>query len=281
MASTTRLQAYLRHSAQQQYETVSVPFFTLLFHPTDALAYFNYAIPDEPCSGDLGASLSTLRDKFAARGRHPRIEFIQEFAPQLASSLRAAGFVEEQRQQLMICTTETYRPAPKVPGLTITELTGNFNRSGRSALPASAASEVQATEVAHYLNTQRRGFDARNKEVATQDEAEQFLRMLGEGRAFVAWLKGQPVGVGMYTAPFDGVTEVEGLATLEPFRRKGIATKLTALAVQRAMAQGAEVVYLTAADERAGRVYGRVGFVGYATMLAYLDSPGCRLSASA
>ena len=47
---------------------------------------------------------------------------------------------------------------------------------------------------------------------------------------------------------------------------------LTALAVQRAMAQGAKVACLTAADERAGRVYERVGFVGYVTMLAYLDS---------
>jgi len=257
VAPIARLQAYLRHSAQQQYETVSVPFFTLFFHPTDALTYFNYGIPDEPCSGDLGASLSVLRDEFAGRGRHPRIELIQEFAPQLASALRAAGFVEEARQQLMICTAETYRPAPKVLGLTITELTST-----------SAASEVQ-----DYLNIQRRGFDAGSKEVATEGDAEQFLRMLGGGRAFVGWLKGQPVGVGMYTAPFHGVTEVAGLATLEPFRRRGIATGLTALAVQRAMAQGAKVVCLTAADERAGRVYERVGFVGCATMLAYLDSP--------
>ncbi len=257
MVPIARLQAYLRHSAQQQYENFSVPFFTLFFHPTDALAYFNYGIPDEPCSGDLGASLSVLRDEFAGRGRHPRIEFIQEFAPQLAFALRAAGFVEEARQQLMVCTAETYRPAPKVLGLTITELTS-----------ASAASEVQ-----DYLNIQHRGFDARSTRVATEGDAEQFHRMIEGGRAFVGWLKGQPVGVGMYTAPFDGVTEVAGLATLEPFRKRGIATGLTALAVQRAMAQGAKAVCLTAADERVGRVYERVGFVGYATILAYLDSP--------
>lgn len=256
MAPIARLQAFLRHSAQQQYETASVPFFTLFFHPTDALTCFNYGIPDEPCSGDLGASLSVLGDEFAGRGRHPRIEFIQEFAPQLASALRAAGFVEEAAQQLMVCTAVTYRPAPKVIGLTITELTST-----------SAASELQ-----DYLTTQRRGFDARSEKVATKGDAEQFLRIIGGGRAFVGWLKGQPVGVGMYTAPFDGVTEVVGLATLEPFRRRGIATGLTALAVQRAMAQGAKVVCLTAADERAGRVYERVGFVACAAMLAYLDS---------
>lgn len=256
MASIARLQAHLRHSAQQQYDTVSVPFLTLFFHPTDTLTYFNYAIPDEPCSSGLGASFSGLRDEFAARGRYPRIEFIQEFAPRLASTLRAAGFVEEARQQLMLCTAETYRPAPEVLGLTITELTS-----------ASGASEAQ-----DYLTTQRRGFDVHSKEFATQGHAEQFLRMIGGGRAFVGWLKGQPVGVGMYTAPSDGVTEVAGLATLEPFRRRGIATSLTALAVQRAMEQGAAVVSLTAADQRVGRVYERVGFVGYATMLSHLDS---------
>ena len=76
----------------------------------------------------------------------------------------------------------------------------------------------------------------------------------------------------MYTTPSDGVTEIAGLATLEPFWTRGIATRLTALAVHRAMAQGAEVVCLTAADERAGRVYERVGFVGCATMPACLDS---------
>jgi GNAT superfamily N-acetyltransferase len=256
MVSVARLQAYLRHSAQQQYETIYVPPFALFSHPTDILIYFNYAIPDEACSGDLEASLSMLRDEFTARGRCPRIEFIQEFAPQLSSALRAAGFAEEAHQQLMVCTAETYRPAAPVLGLTITELTST-----------STVSEAQ-----DYLTTQRRGFDAHSTEVATEGDGGQFLRMMGEGRAFVGWLKGQPVGVGMFTSPFDGVTELVGLATLQPYRRKGIATGLTVQAVRRALEQGAEVVCLTAADEQAGRVYERVGFVRYATMLAYTDS---------
>ena len=254
MVSVARLQAYLRHSAQQQYETISVPSLTLFFHPTDHRIYFNYAIPDEPCLGDLQTSLSMLQHEFAARGRRPRLEFIQEFAPQLPSALRAAGFAEEARQPLMICTAETFRPAAEVVGLTITELT-----------KASPVNEVQ-----DYLTTQRRGFDAHSSAVATEGDGERFLRVIGEGRAFVGWLKGQPVGVGMFTSPYDGVTEVVGLATLEPYRRQGIATRLTAQAVQRALEQGAEVVCLTAADERAGRVYERVGFVRYATVLAYI-----------
>ncbi len=76
----------------------------------------------------------------------------------------------------------------------------------------------------------------------------------------------------MYTSPCDGLTEVAGLATLEPFRRRGIATQLAALAVEQALEQGADVVFLTAADEHAVRVYERVGFARFATMLAFIYS---------
>jgi len=257
VVSIARLQTYLRSSARRQYETVSAPPFTLFFHPTDPLTFFNYAIPDEPCSGDLGASLSVLREAFESRGRSPRIEFIQEFAPRLAPALAAGGLVPAARQQLMACKAATYRPAPGVTGLTIAEL-----------IQASAVPQAQ-----EFLAPQRRGFDVRDTSAATEGDGEQFLRMLGEGQAFVAYLKGQPVAVGMYTAPLDGVTEIAGLATLVPFRKRGIATALTALAVQRALEQGVEAVCLTAADERAGRVYERVGFATCATMLAYVDSP--------
>jgi GNAT superfamily N-acetyltransferase len=250
-----RLQAYLRKSAQRQYESVTLLPFTLFFHPTDALTFFNYAIPDEPPSDDLAAPLAALRSEFAARGRCARFEFVEEYAPRLAPALRAAGFAEEARQALMVCTAATYSPAPDVPGLTLTELTG-----------ASTPDEVQT-----FLTCQRRGFDPHDAG-PPEGDVEHFLRTVGAGRAFVAWLDGQPVGAGVYTAPFDGVTEVAGLATLEPFRRRGIATALTALAVRRALEQGVEVACLTAADDRAGRVYERVGFARCATMLAYIES---------
>jgi GNAT superfamily N-acetyltransferase len=255
-ALVARLQAYLRHSARRHYEAVPVPPFTLFFHPTDALTFFNYAIPDEPPGGDLEAPLAALRSEAAARGRLPRFEFVEEYAPQLAPALRAAGFAEEARQALMACTAATYAPAPDVPGLALSEVT-----------EASTPDEVRT-----FFTCQRRGFDPHDAGVPTEDDVEHFLGTVGAGRAFVAWLDGQPVGAGLYTAPFDGVTEVAGLATLEPFRRRGIATALTALAVRRAFEQGVEVACLTAADERAGRVYERVGFARCATMLAYIES---------
>lgn len=261
MLSVTRLQAYLRHNARKQYEAVSGPPFTLFFHPHNPLTFFNYAIPDEAIAdkaytGDLTNSLAKLRETFLARGRQPRFEFIEEFAPDLAPALRAAGFVEEERQQGMICLPDTFQPAPGVAGLTITRLTR-----------ASPVSEVQ-----DFVTVQGHGFNPDNTAPATESEARQFMVDLHQGMAFLARLNGQPVGAGLYTTPFDGLTEITGLATLKPFRRRGIATALTALAVQTAFEQGVEVVYLTAADERSGRVYERVGFRRYATMLAYIDA---------
>jgi GNAT superfamily N-acetyltransferase len=237
---------------------VSVPPFALFFHPADSLTFFNYAIPEEAIvagvSSDLSGPLAEMRDVFASRGRQPRVEFIEEFVPDLVPALRKAGFVEEERQQGMICLPDTLEPAPDVLGLTITRLTG----------------ESPVSEVQDLVTVQRRAFNLANTQPATESEAQRLIADLHEGMAFLARLDGQPVGAGMYTAPFDGLTEVTGLATLGPFRRGGIATALTAVAVQTAFGQAVEAVYLTAADERAGRVFERIGFRGFVTMLAYV-----------
>ena len=58
----------------------------------------------------------------------------------------------------------------------------------------------------------------------------------------------------------DGVTELVGIATLTEYRRRGYGGALTTFAAQSAFANGASLVFLTAADEAAGRVYQRVGF---------------------
>lgn len=258
--SFSRLQAYLRHNAAKQYETVSVPPFTLFLHPTSSLTYFNYAIPDETIvdrlPGDLSEPLAALRDVFAARGRQPRFEFIEELVLDLVSALRTAGFVREERQNGMICRPDTFQPAPEVSGLTITRLTR-----------ASPINEVQ-----DLVTVQNRAFDPANAQPADERAAQQFIADLHEGSAFLARLAGRSVGAGMCTTPFDGFTELTGLATLAPFRGRGIATALTAFAVQNAFTQGVEAAYLTAADDNAGRIYERVGFRRFATMVAYVDA---------
>jgi GNAT superfamily N-acetyltransferase len=267
--SIAALQAYLREVAALQYETVELPGLSLFVHPGDALTFFNYAIPDPEWAENLDGSLARLRAECAARARRPRFEFIAEYAPGLGDALQAAGFVEEARQPLMVCTAETVRAVPPVPGLEIAELD-----------TTAPLAELQA-----LLTVQRRGFGSDQGAAASEAEARRFARMLGRGRAYLARLAGQAVGVGTTSAPLDvgpaetratvRIAELNGLATLAPYRRQGIAGAVTACAVQSALARGVDLICLVAADARAGRVYERVGFGARATMLAYLGPLPC------
>jgi GNAT superfamily N-acetyltransferase len=189
------------------------------------------------------------------RNRKPRFEFISEFAPQLGDALVRCGFVEISRQQLLCCTPGTACLAPDVPTL-------HFD-----ALRNEASIEDAQT----FLFTQHNGFDPTHRSPVTVQEAERFLRSLGEGRAILAWLDERPVCAGTLSAPHDGITELSAVTTRRPFRRRGIATALSAYAAQIAFRLGVQIVCLTAEDARAGRVYERVGFRPTATMLAYSE----------
>ncbi len=85
---------------------------------------------------------------------------------------------------------------------------------------------------------------------------------------------GAPAGVSVFGQPIDGVSEIAGIATLALFRRRGIASCLTAHAVQAAFTLGVNTACLTAANQAAGRVYERIGFAQFSTMLAYIDEEG-------
>ena len=252
MISPVRLESYMRRAAALTHDTVEMPPFALFFNPHDALRFFNYARPIEPVGGDLGGPLDRLCEAFAARERMPRFEFVEEYTPALAEALARAGFTLEDRCLLMVCTPETLRPAPAVAGLELVTLG-----------PSSPAADVRA-----YTNVGRSAFG--DPEIEVSDAAaEQFRRKLVENGAFLARLDDAVVGVAGYTAPLDGLTELVGIATREDYRRRGVATALTAYAVQAAYDQGVGAAFLTAADERAGRVYERVGFRAQATSLAY------------
>jgi len=256
MTTIERLQAYLRQSAGQIYTSLPIPPFTLFFHPKDTFAHFNYAIPDRPLAGDLSAPLAALREAFRSRNRQPRFEFIADFAPDLAPALQAAGFVEESRAILMVCTPDTYCPAPALPGLTITALTEG------ASLP----------DIRAVMAVQHEGFNMTKREPVTDQEAADFQQWLAKTTFFLARLAGEPVSAGSLMPPVDGLAEVAGIATLPAYRRRGIATLITAQALEMAFARGVDLALLTAGDERAGRVYERVGFRPLGTALSYVEA---------
>ena len=253
----TRIQSYLREAARSQYQTVALPPFTLFFHPTDSFKYFNYAIPDEPCGGGLARPLDELRKAFYERGRTPRFEFYEAFAPDLPAALKANGFDEEARQWSMLCTPDTLRPVPDVLGIKVVAL----------------SEDSPEADMRDFLLTQRQGFDPENNTLPSDDEIRELrsgIRASGY-RSILARLNGEPASVASFGRPIHGVSEVAGIATRVAYRRQGIATLLTYHATRAAFEMGARTACLTAADEKAGRVYEKAGFQPFSLMLAYID----------
>jgi len=254
--SVARLQSYLREVARQHYDAMTVPSFTLFFHPTDPLPFFNYAIPDGPVDGDQSKALRRVRALFVERDRRPRFEFVEEISPGLPDSLCAAGFEEESRQPLMVCSRATQHPASPFDGLTVVRLT-----AGASAL-----------DVKDLLTAQRRGFDPADFHPVTEADVHDLREKLTRaGIAFLARINGEAAGAAMTSEPLDGLCELVGLATLEPFRGRGVGTALAGASARAALERGLQAVLLTASDDRAARMYGRVGFIRRSTMLSWSD----------
>ena len=249
-----RIQDQLRESARRNYDVVPAPPFTIFINPDNVSPYANYAIPDEPVGDAFGPALERLRAAFHSHDRAPRFEFLQDFAPDLGLALRQHGFVEE-RTQLMLCTPETYRPATDVPGLVV------------ERVDYDAPLEIWQAAV----TVGQRAFGMADAPLATELEAEQYRRRFQRVTTLIARLYHQVVAVGSLTPPHGGLTELAGIGTLEPFQRRGIGAAISAYATRLAFDQGLDAVFLTAADERAGRVYERVGFRAIGVALSYVE----------
>lgn len=251
-----RLQAQLRFGAAQAMQAISVPPFTFFYNADSDSLYSNYAIPDASSEGDLGEALAALKAAFHAHQRTPRLEYLEDFAPTLAAALEANGFRQEIRTLLMVCTPDSYRAAPDVPGLSIE--------------PVNRDSPIEDQRAA--VTVQDRSFGRDEAPEASEEKAHQFFARFASQQLFLAKIDGQAVSVASLMPAYDGIAEIAGVATLSAFRRRGIGAAITGHVVQVAFGQGVEVAFLTAMDARAGRVYTRVGFAALGAGLAFVEA---------
>ncbi len=248
----SRIQAYMRANAAARLETLSVGRFTLFLHPTDTGPDESFAVPNIPMAGEEHASLSEIESVFAERGRVPCVQFVDSYAPSLASRLQEAGYHERKHWPVLACTRLSLRAPPAVPGLEMVTL----------------SSESSLEDVREGWNVNALGFDP-SAELATDEQADEFRKSLVSARAFTARLGGTAVGAGMFVDVRDGLTELMGITTLERYRRRSIATHLTAFATSVAFDLGVEIAFLVAASDEAARVYRRIGYDPIGSFLAY------------
>lgn len=247
-----RIQRYFHQAAAARYQAFTIPPFTLYIHSSD-VPYFNYAIPTGAPGAEIGAALAELRRVCQERHRKPRIEYVIEFAPDLAAALLAHGFAEKWRYPLLLCDEASWKPAPPVAGLMMMELN------------AASPDGLMRTQ----LEIGARGFDPAAP--PANDEHVQGLRrdIAGGARPFLALLDDTPVAVGTLASAADGMVELAGITTLVRYRRRGIAAAITSHLARAAFDAGQEYAVLMAVDENASRLYQRSGFRIVATVAAF------------
>ena len=91
-------------------------------------------------------------------------------------------------------------------------------------------------------------------------DVEAFRRRAEHATGVLAWLDGQPVAVGVVARAHEGCAQLMGIGTLAGVRGRGVGTAVTLWLGEHALSRDAELLYLTADDERAQRVYERAGF---------------------
>lgn len=161
------------------------------------------------------------------------------------------GFI---RTPILACTPASFLPAAGLPGLSFVTL----------------ASDAPLAAVQANLDTNARGFDPAAPP-ATAEEAAAFRATLTTNRAVTAIRDGHPVAAGMFTPPHSGLAEIVGIATLVPFRGRGIGAALTSEIVRVAFAQGVDTVFLQSDNPVALRLYRRLGFQPVAVRLVAAD----------
>lgn len=229
------IQSALRASIEDR--AVRVGPFQVVFNDRSDNPFRNYAIPDDGAE-PTDAELTALVEAFRARDRKPRFEIVTPNPP-VESAIERFGFTVDDRLPIMAIDEGDLVPPDPVPGVELTSV--DTDEAMWHALRIQYASYGEASAV-------------------VQADVDGALKAVSEGAPMVlATADGVPAGAGLYTSPRLGMTEVVGIAVLPEFRRRHIASLVTADLTARAFAAGLKP-YLQCESENAGRLYGRIGY---------------------
>jgi ribosomal protein S18 acetylase RimI-like enzyme len=212
-----------------------------------------------PRAGDRGAV--TAADVRAVRARQRELqlpesfEWIENFAPEMAAAAAEAGLRVHRHPMLVL---ETLAPPPPVPPATEVRIVGPADPE---LLQAWAVPGVAFGHPGSEIG--RAGTAERDKLAADHDPAsiDSVRERLSTGRSVLATASGPdgPLASGsyQYTA---GVAEITGVGVLPASRRRGLGAAVTHALAAHALARDTPVVFLSAADSAAARIYTRLGF---------------------
>jgi ribosomal protein S18 acetylase RimI-like enzyme len=244
----TLIASYMRAAASGRPGDRNGPFIIGLDAYSDD-PMRNYAVPDHgacPAADDIAALITFFRRSH----RVPRLEYIEEDAPDAWPALAAAGFTIERRTPVMIATPGT-RLTPRSPAaITIRQATNDAD------LTAAATVQHHAYEMPHPPGPQ---------------DIPRLTRLVQRGGLVAIAVdesSGTATGTGLIDVTNDvpGVGELAAVGVLTAFRRRGIASALSAHLARTAHSQGISLVFLEAEPEEE-RIYRHAGFADVTTKI--------------
>jgi ribosomal protein S18 acetylase RimI-like enzyme len=196
-------------------------------------------------------SLTKLRTALKKRKVALEIEYDEDVFPKVGKWLEGAGLKLVERNPLMCCRPDSFKPFPMPAEVHLTQLSS-------AATPA----ELEAFQTIRWTD---------GGEIDRPAPPVERLRadMARAGSVFLlAWLEWEPAGTGVSHA-LKGAAEIVGVVTRKDRRRRGVAAAITSELVRRHFANGGDFAFLDAANEEAARVYERLGFSRFGANLIY------------
>jgi ribosomal protein S18 acetylase RimI-like enzyme len=215
-----------------------------------------YGRPRLGLAHDVGADdVAAVRARQRELGVREAFEWVHETTPSLAGAALAAG-LQVVRVPLLALDAADWAPPPAPAGVALRML-----EAGDRSLPAAQA-VVELAFAAAGTSLGEAGTEARDLAVAKLGDLGFVRERIRTGLTAIAVAESEidgPLGAGSHQL-VGAAAEVTGVGTLPSARRRGIGAAVTGRLVQDARERGAEVVYLSAADEEVARMYERLGF---------------------
>jgi ribosomal protein S18 acetylase RimI-like enzyme len=231
-------------------EILETPAFRVHLWPRPGPFYRNVAVPTRR-PVDWRPAIAAMQAAFAAAGRVPRLEYLDDRWPDLGPALDAAGLVETGRLRVMV-TSEPPAVAPDGPPVRFMDMVPS-----RSRLEA-------------YLLAVQDAFEQLTDPQALAGEIAGLRAELAGGGCRIAtimaadgsFLAGASlIGIGQFGSGSGvRIAELAGVWTAVAQRGGGLATRVAAEIVDRFVAGGNALVWLAAETERAAALYARLGF---------------------
>ena len=198
--------------------------------------------------------MAAVRARQRELGVREAFEWVAETTPSLAGAATAAG-LEVRQVPLLALEPAAWSPASAPAGVAVRML-GADDPALAGAQAAVELAFAAADPVLGAAGPEERDL------AATRLGDLGFLReRLRGGLTAMAVAEGEagPLGAGSHQ-PVGDVSEIMAVGTLPSARRRGIGAAVTGRLVEHARERGAELVFLSAADDAVARMYERLGF---------------------